>query len=80
MKNTFELYIGKNKQGRDKKYLVFEYSMPYSKAFACGKRFFRCSAEHLYAETGYIWDDELYLSNPAIPGAKLVTVVTYYKA
>lgn len=77
MAEKYELFIGKNKQGRDKKYLVFDYNMPYSKVFAYGKRFFRCSGLHLYVDDGYIWDDGLYLSNPAIPGAKLVTIACY---
>lgn len=80
----FEVFIGKNKQGKDKKYIVVDYSAintlkKCADLLTYCKRFFKCSEDHLRSYNGYVYKDGLYFDNPAIPGAKLVVIVTYAK-
>lgn len=77
MAEKYELFIGKNKQGRDKKYLVFDHRVKVTAVHACCKKFFHCAGWNVCIEDAYVWKDNLYLLNPAIPGAKLVTVAYY---
>ena len=74
---TFEIYEGLN--GRKKKYIVLFNDEFYFEAVKCLKKLNHCSEDHIHLTVGYIWKDELYLRNPAIPGAKLVTVLTYIR-
>ncbi|MBQ5767853.1 MAG: hypothetical protein IIV94_03065 [Clostridiales bacterium] len=80
----FEIYIGKNKQGKDKKYIVADYAAVRGKKawhsfIEYGRKFFKCSLDHIKVHTGYVYKDDLYLDNPAKPGSKLVSVLTYVK-
>lgn len=81
MKQTilFEIYEGEGRNGKPKKYVVCDYRTKSSEVFAHCKRLFHCAIGNIVICNGYIWKDELYLTNPAIPGAKLVTVAYYHK-
>lgn len=79
-KAKFEIYEGFTK--RKKKYIVSDFNISeeqFYELLVFSKRFFRCSSAHLQFVDGYIWNGELYLENPARPGAKLVNVVTYVR-
>lgn len=80
----FEVFIGKNKQGKDKKYIVADYAAVRGKKawhsfLEYGRKFFKCSLDHIKAQPGYVYKNDLYLDNPAKPGSKLVSVLTYIK-
>ena len=79
-KTLFEIYEGLG--SRKKTFAVIPYKYKEEQLDAAVnhlKRVNHCSSEHLYMTAGYIWKDELYLQNPAIPGAKLVTVLYYVR-
>ena len=79
-KTLFEIYEGLG--SRKKTFTVISYKYKEEQLDAAVnhlKRVNHCSSEHLYLTTGYIWKDELYLQNPAIPGAKLVSVLYYIR-
>ena len=77
-KTLFEIYEGLG--SRKKTFTVIPYKYNVNQAVAAAdhlKKLNHCSLKHIHITKGYIWKDELYLQNPAIPGAKLVTVLTY---
>lgn len=82
-KATFEIYEGFGK--RKKKYLVLPNvcdSAFYDRALSECKRFFHCTERNIYATSGYILANELYLGLPdyrTARRAKQVCVVTYVK-
>lgn len=76
-KATFEIYEGFTK--RKKKYVVTEFRTDFGILTAYCKKLFKCSEAHIFATTGYLWNGELYLVNPARPGAKIVLVAYYVK-
>jgi len=81
-KAKFEIYEGFTK--RKKKYIVADYAAVRDKKawhsfIEYSRKFFKCSLDHITLQTGYVYEDELYLENPAIPGARLVTVLTYVR-
>lgn len=79
-KTLFEIYEGLG--SRKKTFTVIPYQYKEEQLDAAVnhlKRVNHCSSEHLYLTTGYIWKDELYLQNPAIPGARLVSVLYYIR-
>ena len=79
-KTLFEIYEGLG--SRKKTFTVIPYKYKEEQLDAAVnhlKRVNHCSSEHLYMTAGYIWKDELYLQNPAIPGARLVSVLYYIR-
>ncbi len=80
-KASFEIYEGLDQ--RKKKYVVVpkEPGDIYyiGEAAAYLRKLNHCSGLHIESAVGYVWKDELYLQNPAIPGARLVTVLTYVR-
>ncbi len=43
------------------------------------KKLNHCSSYHIYVKCGYVWKDNLYFEDPAIPGAKDVAVLFYVR-
>ena len=79
-KTLFEIYEGLG--SRKKTYIVIPFNYTTEELDAAVKYLKilnHCSSQHLYLTVGYIWKDELYLENPAIPGARLVSVLYYVR-
>ena len=74
-KVTFEIYEGFT--GRHKKYVVTQLKADYDTVINYCKKLFKCSEKHIEFTSGYLWEGELWLVNPAKPGAKLVGVAYY---
>lgn len=80
-KASFEIYEGLDQ--RKKKFVVVPKGAGdiyhIGEAAAYLRKLNHCSGQHIESAVGYVWKDELYLQNPAIPGARLVTVLTYVR-
>lgn len=80
-KASFEIYEGLDE--RKKKFVVVPRGAGDKKlvdeAASYLTKLNHCSRKHIKTAVGYVWKDELYLQNPAIPGARLVTVLTYIR-
>lgn len=74
MEFSYELYIGKTKQGRDKKYFV---SKDYNEAVEAARKTLRVSRKHIFMQLGYVVGNDLYLSIPMKNGQKKVWVASY---
>lgn len=80
MKKTpkFEIYESFTKKRTTKKYLVTEIDADYQEVMTYAKRFFKCSEAHIDFTYGYIYKDELYLSDFGLPSSVEVVGVAYY--
>lgn len=76
-KAKFEIYEGFTK--RKKKYVVTDIKADYITVIDYCKKLFKCSEAHIDFTCGYLWNGELYLDEPAIPGAKIVGVAYYVR-
>lgn len=76
-KVTFEIYEGFT--SRKKKYVVTELKADYKTVIDYCKKLFKCSEAHIDFTCGYLWNGELYLDEPAKPGAKIVGVAYYVR-
>lgn len=79
-KANFEIYEGLG--SRKKTFAVIPFKFKEDQLDAAVnhlKKVNHCSSEHLHLTVGYVWKDELYLENPAIPGARLVSVLYYVR-
>ena len=74
MCENFELFVGKTKQNRSKKYFV---SKDYAEAIEAARKTLRVSTKHLFIQLGYVVGDDLYLSNPMKNGQKKVWVASF---
>ena len=74
MFEKFEVFVGKTKQNRSKKYFV---SKNYNEALEAARKTIRVSKEHIFMQLGYVVGDDLYLSNPMKNGQKKVWVAYY---
>lgn len=79
-KTLFEIYEGLGSRKKTYAVIPFNYTTEQSSAaINYLKRVNHCSSEHVVWAVGYVWMDELYLENPAIPGARLVSVFYYVR-
>lgn len=79
-KTLFEIYEGLGSRKKTFAVIPFNYTAEqFEAAVNYLKRINHCSLDHLKGAVGYIWKDELYLQNPAIPGARLVSVLYYIR-
>ena len=69
-----ELFVGKTKQNRSKKYFV---SRDYNEALEAARKTLRVSTEHIFMQLGYVVGNDLYLSSPMKNGQKKVWVASY---
>jgi len=76
-KAKFEIYEGFTK--RKKKYVVTDIEADYITVIDYCKKLFKCSEAHIDFTCGYLWNGELYLDEPARPGAKIVGVAYYVR-
>jgi len=77
----YEVFIGKNKQGRDKKYLVATLSKKVNKELDEfineAIKFFKVRPKNLYLTRGWTVGEDLYFRNPKTKGQRKVWVITY---
>ena len=79
-KTLFEIYEGLGSRKKTFAVISFNYkSKELDAAFNYLKKVNHCSGKHICGTKGYVWKDELYFENPAIPGAKLVKVLYYIR-
>lgn len=79
-KTLFEIYEGLGSRKKTFAVIPFKYKEEQLDAAVNHlKKVNHCSSQHLYLTTGYVWKDGLYFENPAIPGAKLVSVLLYVR-
>lgn len=74
MFEKFELFVGKTKQNRSKKYFV---SNEYVDARDAAKKHLRVSEKHILIQYGWIIGEDLYLNNPKKKGQKKVWVASF---
>ena len=75
MEFSYELYIGKTKQNRSKKFFV---SKDYNNAVEAARKTLRVSRKHIFMQLGYVVGNYLYLGNqPMKNGQKKVWVASY---
>lgn len=74
----FEVFIGKNKQGRDKKFLVAT-TKDLEAFISCAIKFFKVRRKHLLLMPGWTVGEDLYLINPKTKGQHKTWVITYFK-
>ncbi len=72
----FEVYEGRTEKNRKKTYLVADADNLFD-LYDIAKRFFRCSKDHVLVAHGWVLNDELYLSNPRMKGAKKKAIAYY---
>ena len=79
-KAKFEIYESLSKRKKTFAVIPFNYTTEQSSAaINYLKRVNHCSSEHVVWAIGFVWKDELYFENPAIPGAKIVSVFSYVR-
>ena len=71
----YELFIGKTKQGRDKKYFVSKYM---SVANNAAKRTLKVTEAHILIQESWTVGDDLYFNNPHKRGQKKVWAASYF--
>lgn len=74
MYEDFELFVGKTKQNRSKKYFV---SKNYIEAIEAARKNLRVSTDHIFMQIGYVVGEDLYLENPKLKGQKKVWVASF---
>ena len=77
-KTLFEIYEGLG--SRKKTYIVIPFNYTTEELDAAVKYLKilnHCSSQHLYLTVGYVWRNNLYFEDPAIPGAKDVAFLFY---
>ena len=74
MFEKFEVFVGKTKQNRSKKYFV---SKGYFEALEAARKTLRVSIDHIFMQLGYVVGEDLYLNNPKKKGQKKVWVAYY---
>ena len=77
----YEVFIGKNKQGRDKKYLVAKLGKSLNKELddfiIYATKFFKVRPKNLLLSRGWTVGDDLYFKNPKTKGQHKVWVISY---
>lgn len=73
----YEIYESYSKKRTTKKYIVVSLHADYDEVMKLAKRFFHCSEAHLDFTIAYLFEDELYLDDPQLKGARSVGVVYY---
>ncbi len=74
MKNKFEIYEGRTKMNRVKKYVVADAKADYVETVEFAKKLFKCSEAHITVEPAWLYRGMLYLDDPMRYGTKKVTV------
>ena len=74
---NYEIYESYSKKRTAKKYIVVSLRADYDEVMKLAKRFFHCSEAHLDFTIAYLFEDELYLDDPQLKGARSVGVVYY---
>lgn len=74
---NYEIYESYSKKRTAKKYIVVPLRADYDEVMKFAKRFFHCSEAHLDFTIAYLYEDELYLDDPQLKGARSVGVVYY---
>ena len=74
---NYEIYESYSKKRTTKKYIVTSLHADYDEVMKFAKRFFHCSEAHLDFTIAYLYEDELYLDDPQLKGARSVGVVYY---
>lgn len=74
---NYEIYESYSKKRTTKKYIVVSLRSDYDEVMNFAKRFFHCSEAHLDFTIAYLYEDELYLDDPQLKGARSVGVVYY---
>ena len=72
----FEIYEATSLR---KHYLVFDRSVKYADAVKAAKVYFCCGEKNLNIEKGWVVDDDLYLEDPHIKGARVVCAVSHWR-
>ena len=62
-----------------KHYLVFPGEWVSEDMVKAACSYFRCGEKNLYIGEGWIVKDELYLEDPEIKGAKVVSVISHWR-
>lgn len=79
-KANFEIYEGLGSRKKTFAVIPYEYKTEQLDAAVNHlKKVNHCSSKHLHLTVGYVWEDGLFLENPAIPGARLVCVLYYVR-
>lgn len=79
-KTLFEIYEGLGSRKKTFAVIPINYTVKELDAAAKHlKKLNHCSSYHIFVKCGYVWKDNLYFEDPAIPGAKDVAVLFYVR-